>query len=411
MKKIYQKISSCRISKDKNLISVCNFGKIRLTGVFPKNDKQIIEKTPLEVVFSKKSKLLQLNHNYSFPKLFGMNYGYRSALNQSMVYHLEKKYKKLNQKLKFKSSDRVLDIGSNDGTFLKFFPKKIYKIGCDPTANKFKKYYDKSIKILPKIFDKNSSKLIEGKFKLISSIAMFYDLSDPINFCKLIEKKLEKNGIFHLEIAYLPFIQKTFSFDTFCQEHLTYFSLRSFEYLIKQTNLKILDFEKNLINGGSINFNLALKESDQKVNYKKIQSLRQYEIKNKVNSLNYIKYFFKLVKTNIKKINNNIKSLNGKVYGFGASTKGNVTLQLCNLNNQNIISIYDINKEKFGSYTPGSKIKIVNEKNIIKDQPKYLIFLIWHFKKTISEKLKKFKLKKTNYIWLFPKYKITKSKF
>jgi len=408
MKKIYQKISKCRISNDKNLIKVCDFENIKLTGVFPKSKKEIIKSTPLEVVFSKKSKLLQLSHNYNFSNLFGMHYGYRSALNKSMLNHLKKKFHKLNKKLKFNSSDRVLDIGSNDGTFLNFFPKKTFKTGCDPTAKKFKKYYDKSIKIVPKIFDRESSKFIKGKYKLISAIAMFYDLPDPINFIKLIENKLNKNGIFHVEVAYLPYIFKTFAFDTFCQEHLTYFSLKSFENLIKKTNLKILDFEKNTINGGSINFNLALKESSNKINYRKLENLRKYELNNHINSLPFIKKFFKKVKKNIQTIRNNVKSLNGKVYGFGASTKGNVTLQLCGLNGTDIIKIYDINKEKFGSYTPGSKIKIADEKNITKDQPKYLIFLIWHFKKTISEKIKKFKLKKTKYIWLFPKYKITK---
>ena len=80
---------------------------------------------------------------------------------------------------------------------------------------------------------------------------------------------------------------------------------------------------------------------------------------------------------------------------------------LCNLNQNDIKKIYDINKNKFNCYTPGSNIKIVNEKNIIKDKPKYLIFLIWHFKKTIVQKIKKLKLKKTRFIWLFPNYKIT----
>ena len=120
-----------------------------------------------------------------------------------------------------------------------------------------------------------------------------------------------------------------------------------------------------------------------------------------------MKTFFKKVKKNINKIRKNIKSLNGDVYGFGASTKGNVTLQLCNLNENDIKQIYNINKNKFNCYTPGSKIKIVNEKNIIKDKPKYLIFLIWHFKKTIFQKIKKLKLRNTRFIWLFPNYKVT----
>ena len=84
-------------------------------------------------------------------------------------------------------------------------------------------------------------------------------------------------------------------------------------------------------------------------------------------------------------------------------------MQLCKLTEKDIISIYDINKEKFGSYTPGSNIKIINENKIMSDKPKNLVFFIWHFKKTIADKLKKFNLRKTNYIWLFPKYKVIKS--
>lgn len=407
MIKLYKKIKSCRISNDKKLIKVCDFGNIKLTGVFPKSRKNKIKSTPLQVVFSNKSKLLQLNHNYNFSELFGMNYGYRSGLNQSMVNHLKNKQIKLNKILKLKKSDHLLDIGSNDGTFLKLFPKDLNKVGCDPTAKKFKKFYTKSIKVVPKLFNKKTSKSIKGKYKLISCIAMFYDLSNPIEFLKLVENKLENNGIFHVEIAYLPLIYKTFSFDTFCQEHLTYFSLKSFENLIKNTNLKILDYEMNSINGGSINFNLSLKNSKNIVNFEKIKKLRNFEKKNKYNNITFVNNFFKKIKKNINIIEKNIKSLNGEVYGFGASTKGNVTLQLCNLNQNDIKKIYDINKNKFNCYTPGSNIKIVNEKNIIKDKPKYLIFLIWHFKKTIVQKIKKLKLKKTRFIWLFPNYKIT----
>ena len=141
MVKLYTKITKCRISNDKKLIKVCDFGNIKLTGVFPKNRKKKIKSTPLQVVFSNKSKLLQLNHNYNFSELFGMNYGYRSGLNQSMVNHLRDKKFKLDKRLKLQKKDSILDIGSNDGTFLKLFSKSINRIGCDPTAKKFKKNF------------------------------------------------------------------------------------------------------------------------------------------------------------------------------------------------------------------------------------------------------------------------------
>ena len=121
MKKIYKKINKCRISADSKLVKLIDFGQISLTGIFPKNKKINIPKTPLSIVYSKKSKLLQLEHNYNSNYLFGSNYGYRSSLNNSMIDHLKHKYKKLNSKIKFKKNDNVLDIGSNDGTFLNFF--------------------------------------------------------------------------------------------------------------------------------------------------------------------------------------------------------------------------------------------------------------------------------------------------
>ena len=407
----FRQINSCRISSDKKLKKIINFGNINLTGVFPKSKKKKILSTPLQLVYSKKSKLLQLKHNYNNQNLFGSNYGYRSGLNKTMVAHLKKKYLKLTSRLKLKPNDNVLDIGSNDGTFLNFFSKKINKFGCDPTAKKFKKYYSKDIKIIPKLFDsKNINNLKNKKFKIITSVAMFYDLNNPLQFCKNVESVIHKNGIFHVEIAYLPDIISKLSFDTFCQEHLTYYSYHSFKYLIKQTNFKIIDFNRNSINGGSINFDLVLKNSKYKPNFKKINKLELFEKKIGITKYKTYIEFAKNIKNSIQKIRNVFKKLKGhKIYGFGASTKGNVTLQLCGINNKTMQGIYDINKDKFGSYTPGSKIFIKNEQEIYKDKPDYIVFLIWHFKKTIKEKFKKFKLSKTRYIWLFPKIIIKKN--
>ena len=209
-----------QLIKVSNNISACNV--LLLTFVEGLNISMTsclnVQKSPLNLVKCHSSSddvcgLVQLEHTYNQNEMYGDNYGYRSGLNQSMVNHLKNKHSKLYKKLKFKTSDYVLDIGSNDGTFLKLFPKSLNRVGCDPTAKKFKRFYTSSIKVIPKLFNKKSSKLIKGKFKLISCIAMFYDLSNPIEFLKLVEDKLEKDGIFHVEIAYLPLIYKTLSFD------------------------------------------------------------------------------------------------------------------------------------------------------------------------------------------------------
>ncbi len=411
MKSIYSKIKKCRICDDKNLIPINKLGVFSLTGTFLKKINSKTYDTPVDIVFSKKSKLLQLNHNYNQKKLFGDNYGYRSGLNKSMQNHLKLKSKIILKKYSLKKGDKIMDIGSNDGTFLNYFPKSLIKFGVDPTAHKFKKYYKKNTKVIPKIFKKNILKKSQKKFKFISAIAMFYDLSNPKLFIQTVKNYLHKDGIFHVEIAYLPDILKKNSFDTFCQEHLTYFSFTSFKYLIDQTSFKIVDFNKNSINGGSINFDLAFKTSKIKTKVLKIKKILHLEKKLKLEKVTTYKNYFSKIKNNSKKINSLISKLNKKnkkVYGFGASTKGNVILQLCKLNYNNIKAIYDVNEFKFKKYTPGSKILIKNENEIFKDRPDYLFILIWHFSKTLKQKIKKFKNLKMIYIWPFPKLKLKK---
>ena len=405
---IYKKIKKCRISNDKNLVSIAKFPLMGLTGTFPKNNNQKIKKTPFEVVFSKKSNLLQLNHNYNPNLLYGKNYGYRSALNQKMVNHLKKKFKTLTNKYNIKKTDKILDIGSNDGTFLNFFDNSSRCFGIDPSASKLKKYYKKKINLLFKTFDKGFSKLSGNKFKLITAVAMFYDLENPKKMVDLVRTILDKNGIFHLEVAYLPEIIRTFSYDTFCQEHYEYYSLMSLQYIFKNSNMKIIDFGLNDINGGSIWINVSHANSRFVSKLHKISTQLDHEKKSGIDNVRTYKKFFKNVFNHANKLNlliSKLKNKNLKISGFGASTKGNVLLQLANLNYSKIDRIYDVNKEKFGKFTPITRIKILDEKQINNFNQDYILILIWHFKSYIYKKIKK-KNKKLKLILPFPKIKI-----
>ena len=138
----------------------------------------------------------------------------------------------------------------------------------------------------------------------------------------------------------------------------------------------------------------------------------KYEVRNNFNKLSKYKIFFKEIKKNINEIEKKINILSkkkNKIYGFGASTKGNVTLQLCNLDDKKSGAIYDVNKEKFGIYS-WNNILIKDERKLLKDKPDYLILLIWHFKKTIKQKFNILKMNKINIISLFLKLKRIKKK-
>ena len=145
----YETIKKCRISKKQDLVSVGKFSGMSLTGTFPKSLKQKIPYLPFEVVYSKSSKLLQLKHNYNPKLLYGDNYGYLSSLNPVMVKHLKQKSLFLKKRIKYKKDNFVLDIGSNDGTFLNFF-NGLNLFGIDPSIKKLKNIIRKILTRSPK---------------------------------------------------------------------------------------------------------------------------------------------------------------------------------------------------------------------------------------------------------------------
>ena len=218
------KIKNCRSCKSKSLTNLYSLGKQTLTGIFPPSKKSKITKGDLSMVMCNKCRLMQLKHNFDANEMYGENYGYMSSLNKSMISHLKLKALNLKTKYKIKPKHYVLDIGSNDGTFLSFFSNKFKLFGCDPTIKKFSKYYRKDINQISNFF---SSKLFNNtKFDLITSISMFYDLPDPLKFAKEIKSILSKNGIWHIELSYMPMMIKNRSYDTICHEHLEYYSLQ-----------------------------------------------------------------------------------------------------------------------------------------------------------------------------------------
>jgi hypothetical protein len=403
---ISKKIKKCRISDDKNLILVSKFPNLALTGTFLRKEEKAI-KTPMEIVFSKKSKLLQLNHNYNSNILYGKNYGYRSGLNPVMVKHLKDKSQYLKKIIKLNKNTKILDIGSNDSTFLNFFKKSV-KYGVDPTIIKYKKFYSKKINIIPKTFQNGFLELKSFKFKLITSVAMFYDLEDPVDFLLKAKNILESDGIIHIEVAYLPAIIKKFSYDTFCQEHYEYYSLISLNYLISKVGMKIVDIGFNDINGGSIWINISHLNSKYKPYIKKINKFLILEKKLNIHKVSTYKLYFKNVfehSKKLKKIIKNLRENKKEIYGYGASTKGNVLLQLSKLNNKDVKKIFDVNNYKFRKFTPISKIEIIDEKKLRNFKIDYLLILIWHFKSYVIKKIRK-KNNNIKIIVPFPKIRI-----
>jgi len=218
-------------------------------------------------------------------------------------------------------------------------------------------------------------------------------LPNPIKFAQDINESLDDNGIWHLEQSYMPSMIKNISYDTICHEHLEYYSLKSIKYIFDQVDLKIIDLEFNDINGGSFAITVAKKKSKYSEIKKIINWLLKKEEIYKYNSYNTHVNFFNSVKQHKKIFLDlllNLKDMNKKIVGYGASTKGNVILQYCSINSNYLDLILDVNKDKHNKYTPGSNIKIVDEKFKNKINPDYMLVLPWHFKNFIINKEKKY---------------------
>ena len=408
---MYKEIKKCRIGDSNNLTTVLSLGDQYLTGVFPRDKSEKITKGPLELVWCSDTGLLQMKHSFSLDEMYGDNYGYRSGLNSSMVAHLQQKINTLENLVILSEDDLVIDIGSNDATSLKAYSGKHKKVGIDPTGLKFQQYYNDEITLIPDFFTAEKYKNVFGskKAKIITSIAMFYDLEEPLKFVKDIENCLADDGIWHFEQSYMPSMLRTNSYDTICHEHLEFYSLRVVKNMVESCGLRIIDVQMNAINGGSFAITVCKNNSNFKSNTPVINWLLKQEDEMGLNTVKpYLEFKERVFKhrTSLKELINALVADGKKVFGYGASTKGNVLLQFCGLTTKEIPYIAEVNEEKFGAYTPGSLIPIISEEEAKSMKPDYFLVLPWHFKENILKREKEYIANGGKFIFPLPEIEI-----
>ena len=403
----YTEIKSCRVTKEQDLVTVLDVGNQKLTGVFPRPDQEV-GVGPLNLVWSPSSCLVQLKHTYEPTEMYGDNYGYLSSLNNSMVQHLNQKAKYLTDLANLQDGDVVVDIGSNDCTFLKALPTYTKRIGIDPTIKKFAHYYPEEIYYAADFFSKENYWLIESEknAKLVTSISCFYDLDDPVSFVKDIREILTDDGLWHFEQAYLPSTLRATSYDTVCHEHIEYYSMLSVRKILDLAGMKIVDVTLNDINGGSFAVTACTDTNiDLAVNSAVIDWVIEEEYKMGWDTLDPYLQFAERANAHRDSLISLLRGLRdaGKsVYGYGASTKGNVLLQWCGLTSKDITAFGEINPDKYGCVTPGTNIPIISETEVKAAKPDYMIVLPWHFKPGILQREKEYRNAGGKFIFPLP---------
>lgn len=396
---------SCKNCKSAKLDRIVKLGKQPLSGFFYKKKNLKLPRYSLDLFRCKDCDLVQIINKFSVKKMYGKHYGYETSKSSLMVKHLNEKVFRLKKKGYLKKGNSVLDIGSNDGTFLNLIGKNYVRYGVDPSGTKFKKNY-KKIKLVNAFFSKKKIKPKNTKFDLITSFAIFYDVENPNRFCSDIKKILKPDGVWVCELSYLPLMLKNLTFDQICHEHVTYYSLSVFEKIINNNGLKLLDVKLNEINGGSIEIICCHLDANKKINNILINSLKKDETKiTKKSFYTFNKRIFK-IKRDLRKFLSN----NNDVFAYGASTKGNIVLNLCKLSSKEIAFVCDANSKKFGSFTPGSGIKIISKEKMRKISPKYLLVLIWSFRKEVIKQESDYIKSGGNLVFHLPKFHIINRK-
>lgn len=381
----------CRICGNSKLVPIIDLGNQALSSVFPSPDAPDPSFSPLDLVRCDKSSspnacgLVQLRHTADLDEMYGTTYGYFSSISPTMVAHLTSKVDDLFIYAEPKRGDIVLDIGCNDGTLLNCYGADagLIRLGIDPSAEKFRANYQSDIRVAYDFFSEQAVRPFIGsnKCKIITSIAMFYDLDDPLTFIRDISSLLSEDGVWALELSYLPLFLKQLSYDQTCHEHVTYLGLRQMEWMFRQCGLKTLEVSLNDMNGGSFYLYVGKEDGPYVPNQSKIDRLISEEA-----VLDYPSTYQRLQnrilahRDDVQNLFNILGAAGKKVFGYGASTKGNIILNYCGLGPNKIVAIGDRNPEKDGLVTPGTRIPIISHDKLRALKPEYLFVFIWHFR-------------------------------
>lgn len=382
----------CKVTGDK-IKAFMTFGMMPMANGFLKKNqfkKEFFYK--LEVGFNKKNFLFQINDHPKSNKIFNNIYPFYTSKSKYMKKHFYNFFLWLKNKY-LKKNSLILEIGSNDGTFLSFFKKNKYKcIGVEPSSNVAKVAKKKGLKIINNFFNlKSISKFshLKKKIDLICAANVICHIPNLNDLIKSVDFLLKDDGVFVFEEPYLGSMFKKTSYDQIYDAHLFMFSLHSVREIFKPFGYELVEAIPQTTHGGSMRYVLAKKNKfDVSISVKK--NLIK-EKKNKLNSIISCKQFklkcFKSRDKFRKKILK-LKKRGFKICGYAASAKSTTLLNFCRLDSSLIDYVTDSTKEKIGKYTPGTHIPIVSNRYFKKNYPDITILNSWNHKKEIQNKEK-----------------------
>lgn len=404
-----------------NTIELFSLGDIYVSDFLKPNHRPMKGKEDLTLVMEEDTRAVRLSKAVNPDLMYG-EYWYRSGINATMRNELKSIVDDCLGCITMSSGDIWVDIACNDGTMFKSIPDDFIKIGIDPAdesyANESRQTSDLIIQDFFSAEVYKDCKFGNKKAKIVTAIAMFYDIEDPLPFLEGVYEILDDEGLFVLQMSYTPLMIKQLAFDNICHEHVYYYTLTSIKNLLEKANMQVVDCNLNEINGGSFRLHIRKKHAKES-NYKtcphrdvanyRIESLLNQEKLEKLDTPEPYLEFFKNISDLKDQTFDFIKSekSNGKtIWGYGASTKGNTLLQWFNLDHSLIDGIAERNPVKYGLKTVGTNIPIYSEDDMRNAHPDYLLVLPWHFIKEFSQREKEYLDNGGKFIVPCPKFDI-----
>jgi len=396
MRDFYKTINNCRVCDSADLTQVVKIEDQYLSPTFVEtNDGNPLSqiKVPHTLVLCGGCGLLQLIETVQADLLY-KQYFYRSAISDTMRRDLYYVVDDVIGRVNLEQGDVVVDIGANDCTMVSRYPEHCDRIAVEPAENINWDHVDESINIINDYFSGKAIKtaLKNRKVKIFTSCAMFYDLDDPNSFVSDIKNTLHEEGVYCIQLSYLPAMLRNINFYDICNEHLEYYSLHTLNYLMKQNGLEIFDASENEVNGGSVRVMITHLERnlDKTDNFNSLMEIeKQMNLFDKQTYINFYEKILEL-KNKIKDIIDTELKNGNTVLGLGASTKGNMLLQLFGFGKETIPYISERNPEKVGLKTLGTDIELISEERARDLDPSYMLVLPWYFKDEIVDREKEY---------------------
>lgn len=406
---LYKEINSCRACNSKDLIPVLSLGEQYIVNFLDQTEEPKLYKAPLDLVLCNDCKLLQLKHTVNRDLLF-RKYWYKSGVNKTMKNILKSITKECVSIVSPSINDIVVDIGCNDGTMLRYYPKHLIRVGFEPATNLVREARKGTSVIINDYFTSTKyNEIFKKKAKIITAIAMFYDLEDPNSFVAEVKEILDEEGIFVIQMNYLALMILNNAFDNIGHEHLEYYSLYALERLLEKHGLEVFKVELNDVNGGSFKIFIKHLGCQKYPIDPSVERIRKWEKDLKLEDPEtYTNWFATLEKLKEETRDFVFSQIRDgkKIYLYGASTRGSTLLQYYGLGKETFQKAAEKNPAKWNKLYLPFQIPIIPEDKARAEMPDYFFILPWQFSNEFIVKEQEYLKKGGKIIIPLPKFRI-----